>query len=72
MTIGDIAVLPVAERLQLMESLWESFSRTDETGQVVPDWHGKVLADRASNLDAGQEPVSDWADARQRLQQHTR
>ena len=72
MTVADIAALPVAERLQLMESLWESLSRSGDTGQVIPQWHEPVLADRAKKLDAGQEPTSDWAEARQRLQQRTR
>lgn len=64
MTQLELAALPVAERLRLMEDLWNSLS---EEAEVVPAWHQQVLDVRSAQLDAGLEPASDWADAKARL-----
>lgn len=73
MSDQEVAELPVAEKLRLMESLWDALSQ-DAAGKaaVVPDWHQPVLDERASRLDQGQEPISDWEEAKQRLQQAAR
>ena len=66
MTQLELAALPLAERLQMMEDLWTSLSM--DAG-AVPDWHEDVLKARAQSLDEGTETVSDWADAKTRLRQ---
>lgn len=65
MTRADLANMPVAEKIQLMESLWESLS--NEAAATVPAWHGDVLTERGALLDQGQEPLSSWGDAKQRI-----
>lgn len=67
MTQTDLAKMPISEKIQLMESLWESLTNDPVTAEVVPDWHGDVLAKRAVMLDQGQETVSAWGDAKQRI-----
>jgi len=67
----DIAALPVAEKLQLMESLWESLCREDSGEPAVPAWHKEVLAERLSRLDNGDEPLSTWQDAKKRIREQT-
>lgn len=69
MTHLDIAALPVAEKLQLMESLWDSLCREDLGASAVPAWHQEVLAERLSRLDSGEEPLSTWQDAKKRLRE---
>ena len=54
MTTADIAKLPVAEKLLLMERLWDAL-RVQADSSVVPAWHKDVLAERLSRLDAGDD-----------------
>lgn len=64
MTHADLDAMPVAEKIQLMESLWESLSNDAIAASAVPAWHGDVLAERGVLLDQGQEHVSAWGDAK--------
>lgn len=66
MTTIDIAELPVAEKLKLMESLWDALC-AQPGGAVAPAWHGLVLVERLRRLDSGEEPVSPWPEARERI-----
>lgn len=65
MTRTDIATMPVAERLQFMEALWESFD--ENSSAAIPDWHADVLAERAAQYEQGQEETTDWEEAKQRI-----
>lgn len=65
MTHADIAALPVAEKIQLMEALWGSLC--DEPAAAIPTWHGEVLAKRARQLDHGSEELTPWNEAKQRI-----
>ncbi len=44
MSINDIKNMPIQERMQLMEVLWDSFVRDDVTSS--PAWHKEVLDSR--------------------------
>ena len=66
MTTADIAKMPVAEKLLLMEKLWEAL-RAEADSSVMPAWHKDVLAERLRRLDSGSEPVSPWAEAKERI-----
>lgn len=50
MKISEIKKMSVAQRLQAMESLWDSFLYA---GIEVdsPQWHGEVLAQRKAKID---------------------
>ena len=67
MTQMQIAELPLAEKIELMESLWESICHESSVTQAIPDWHQAVLADRVARLDSGEEPVASWEDAKTRI-----
>jgi putative addiction module component (TIGR02574 family) len=57
--------LPPAERLQLVEDLWESLAQSP--GAVpVPDWHREILDDRLA--DASDTPERSW----QQVQENAR
>jgi len=71
MSDWEVAELPVAEKLRLMEFLWDSLSRDAGGEAIVPEWHQTVLAERAGRIDNGQEPSSPWNEAKQRLRQQT-
>ena len=67
MTSIDIAAMPVTEKLRLMESLWDSFCLEMKDDASSPSWHGDVLAERLRRLDAGEETVTPWNEAKQRM-----
>ncbi len=71
MTQMQIAELPLAEKIELMESLWESICHEPTVTQAIPDWHQAVLADRVARIDSGEEPVAFWEDAKTCIRDQT-
>ncbi len=67
MTLVDVAAMPVAEKLKLMEVLWESLCVNAPAQSSVPDWHSEVIDDRLARLEQGSEPVAPWSDAKERI-----
>jgi hypothetical protein len=64
MNMAELSTLPLAQRLEAMEVLWESLSR-DSAYDPNPAWHADVLAQRVREIEAGQ--ATDWADAKTRI-----
>ena len=48
-----LAEMTVAEKLELMETIWADLSR-DPDEIPSPAWHGEVLRERQRQLDAGE------------------
>lgn len=71
MTHMQIAELPLAEKIELMESLWESICHEPSATQAIPDWHQAVLADRVARIDRGEEAVASWEDAKTCIREQT-
>lgn len=67
MTAIDIAEMPVAEKLKLMEALWDSLSINANGGYESPAWHGNALKQAEGDLAAGTARFVDWADAKEQL-----
>lgn len=67
MTHPQITALPLAEKIELMESLWDSICHEPTVSSAIPDWHQEVLEDRIARLDSGEEAVSSWDDAKKRI-----
>ncbi|MFZ4538218.1 addiction module protein [Propionivibrio sp.] len=63
----DIVELPTAEKLKLMESLWDSLCMAPVNDIHSPAWHAEVLTERMRRLDAGNERVSSWSEAKERI-----
>jgi len=62
----SIESMSVAEKVCLLERVWESLCR--ETGDVgSPDWHREVLEERTRRLQSGDATISSWAEAKARL-----
>ena len=58
----SLETMSVAEKVRLLESVWESLCA--HPGDVQsPGWHRQVLEDRRRRLDDGRATVSAWADA---------
>lgn len=66
MTIAAVRKLPRAQKLRLMETLWEELSRPD-TDFDSPAWHGKALAETERRFVEGKEQVLDWETAKKKL-----
>jgi putative addiction module component (TIGR02574 family) len=67
MTQLEIADLPLRDKLHLMESLWDALCHEAAGEPDMPPWHKEVLNERLARLDAGQEPVTSWDEAKQRI-----
>lgn len=64
MNMAELSTLPLAQRLEAMEVLWESLSH-DSAYDPNPIWHADVLAQRVREIEAGQ--ATDWAEAKTRI-----
>ncbi|MBM4029228.1 MAG: addiction module protein [Planctomycetes bacterium] len=62
----EIGHLSREEKLRVMEALWEDLSRDAEQVES-PDWHREVLDEADRRLEAGQESVVDWPEAKKEL-----
>jgi hypothetical protein len=72
MTAIDIAALPVAEKLKLMEALWDSLCTPTDKGVESPPWHAAALKQAEEDLAAGTAQFVDWADAKESLRRNSR
>jgi hypothetical protein len=71
MTTADIAAMPVAEKLKLMEALWDSLSTPTDKNVESPPWHAAALKQAEDELAAGTARFVDWADAKDSLRRNS-
>ncbi|MCP4265353.1 MAG: addiction module protein [Candidatus Brocadiaceae bacterium] len=65
----DISELTLAQKLNLMESIWDDITQ-DESTLKSPSWHETVLKDREDALASGKAKVSDWDKAKERIRRN--
>lgn len=67
---SDISLdkMTVADKLALMERLWDDLSRRPEN-VPSPQWHGDVLAQRMAAVRDGRTDFVSWDDAKRRLRE---
>ena len=58
--------LPRAEKLRLMEALWEDLSSDSDSVQS-PVWHEEALRNTEARFNAGDERAIDWNEAKRIL-----
>ncbi len=52
MSITEIRKMPIRERLEVMEQIWDSLR--DEGHELPsPEWHGSVLSGRRERIESG-------------------
>ena len=56
------------DKVSLMESLWIDLSQQPEA-VVSPPWHHDVLRRREKALEAGDEGVMDWSEAKRAIRE---
>jgi putative addiction module component (TIGR02574 family) len=67
MQTAELVNLPLAERLQAMEALWESLCRDASVLDAVPEWHEEVLQKRNAAVVSGIDAVTPWEEAKTRI-----
>jgi putative addiction module component (TIGR02574 family) len=65
----SLSKLSFAEKLNLMEAIWEDLSR-NEKHLESPDWHKEVLQDREKALKTGNAKLSDWEKAKRKIKRN--
>ncbi|MBT4123656.1 MAG: addiction module protein [Candidatus Ruthia sp.] len=65
MTITEITKMSAAERLQTMETIWDSFSH-DQIEIKSPEWHKDVLSERREKIEQGQAEFISFSDLKSR------
>jgi len=67
MTTANLLDLPAAEKLKLIEILWDSLCAQPADAPVSPAWHRAVLDMRSSRLASGEEGSAPWPEAKARI-----
>jgi len=63
MSVADIQRMPLAEKLQLMEALWDDL-RSHVKESPIPEWHKELLDERRKAVESGKEEVLEWDDVK--------
>ncbi len=63
--------MTVAEKLEVMEALWNDLRR-HEAQLESPKWHGDVLRERSERVKQGAESFLDWEEAKTLLRNRTK
>ncbi len=64
--LEEIHVLPLSEKMRVMEALWSEISQTP--GHIdVPQWHKGILDERDRLWEEGKAVVLDWDEAKKKL-----
>jgi putative addiction module component (TIGR02574 family) len=58
--------LPVDERLELAEALWESLDQ-EAVEPALPEWQRTILEERIAADDAAPDEGSPWEEVKQRI-----
>jgi hypothetical protein len=66
----DLKQMTLADKLGLMEALWDELCRRED--QVpVPEWHRQVLDEREREIAEGKARFIDWETAKERIGKRT-
>lgn len=57
----ELKKLPLHEKLQIIEVLWDDLHNHEEA-VPVPEWHKRILAERLRAVEEGKEEILEWVD----------
>ena len=63
MTSEEIRVLPIEEKCQIMEVIWEDFRERFEKGDLSPE-HKALLDARRTRAENGEAKLRNWDDVK--------
>jgi putative addiction module component (TIGR02574 family) len=66
MSIAEVKRLPLAEKLQIMEAIWEDL-RAQAERVPVPQWHRDLLDERRKAVEEGREELLNWDEIKDSL-----
>jgi putative addiction module component (TIGR02574 family) len=66
MSAESVFDLSPAEKLQLVEDLWDDLAATPDA-VPMPDWQKDELARRRANLEANPAPTLEWSEIVKRV-----
>lgn len=66
MTAEEVKLLPTAEKLRIMEAIWEDMCDRFDEIEVSPDVKA-LLDERRARVRDGQSSLLDWDDAKSRI-----
>ena len=66
MGIAEIHQLPLSDKLQIMEAIWDDL-RSNAEAVLVPDWHKNLLDERRNVVEQGKEQVLEWDEVKDSL-----
>ncbi|MGV7229488.1 MAG: addiction module protein [Nitrospirales bacterium] len=62
----EIKQMSREEKLRIMEAVWEGLSSEGQSIQS-PAWHESLLQETEQRVQAGQEKILDWKEAKKEL-----
>ena len=66
--VEDLLKLPVEERLELAQLLWESAEPKDEAAFVsIPEWQRQILRERIEDLERNPHDEQPWDEVQAEL-----
>jgi putative addiction module component (TIGR02574 family) len=66
--IQKLLELPVAEKIELAQMLWESIEPEDEAGFLaIPDWQRQILDERLTDLAEHPDDEQTWKEVKAEL-----
>ncbi len=66
--IEKLLELPVAEKIELAQMLWESIEPEDEAGFLaIPGWQRQILDERLADLEEHPENEQTWEEVKAEL-----
>ena len=65
-TASEIAKMPIQQRIQLVEDIWDSIADMPEAVEI-PEWHKKELEKRLEAYHANPNEGSPWKDVKKRI-----
>ncbi len=63
MTVSEVKDLPVRQKLQLMEAIWEDLRTVFEESEL-PESHRDLLDERRRRVKEGDARLLDWDEAK--------
>jgi putative addiction module component (TIGR02574 family) len=63
---SDIAEMPIEERIQLVEDIWDSIAELPES-ILVPEWHKEELEKRLDAYHTNPTEGTPWGEIKEKL-----
>lgn len=66
MSVDEVRAMPLPEKLEIMEAIWENFRERFETLEI-PAEHRDLLDSRRDRVESGEVKLLDWDEVKSAL-----